>query len=273
MADLKDSLKKTLAKNYWNTKVYIDTSIVFSLDTKNSFWMKILREEAKNAKRTLDVGCSDGSRLTHLNTKAKLFGIDYSKNAIAVGQKKYKNIKLFFGDAETIPFADSYFDLVYTAYTIEHLVNPEKVIDEMIRITKKNGLLVIVGPNFGSPLIPTPLLKGPRLIKFFRVCLLEIKHVLNPNNKNLDWKQIEPKITKKFIPDDDSVNQPYLNSLIWSVKKRGLKINFVSSGWEEAQMAGNLKKTFFKLLQISTVLYYYPFKYWGPTILLSCRKQ
>lgn len=272
MVKTKNSLKKILAENYWNTKIYIDTSETFSLDTSDSFWMKILKERSKHAKKILDVGCSDGSRLTHLDKKAKLFGVDYSKNAISIGQKKYKNIKLFFGDAEKIPFTDSYFDLVYTAYTIEHLENPDKVIDEMIRVTKKNGLLVIVGPNFGSPLIPTPLLKGPRLIKVFRACLLEIKHVLFPNNNNLDWKQIAPKISKNFVPDDDSVNQPYLNSLIWSVEKKELKINTASSGWEEAQMSGNLNKMFFKLLQTSTILRYYPFKYWGPTILLSCRK-
>src|SRR4030042_3435989 len=187
----KETLKNKLAKDYWNKKVYIDTSIQFSLDTKNSFWMKILKEKSKTAQKILDVGCSEGSRLNQLNKKSQLFGLDYSKNAIKVGQKKYKNIKLISGDAEKMAFPDSYFDLVYTAYTIEHLTNPKKVIAEMIRVTKKGGSIAFIGPNFGSPLIPTPILKGPRMLKIFRVVVIEIKHLLGLNNGQLEWKQVK----------------------------------------------------------------------------------
>ena len=269
---IRDGLKKDLAKLYWNTNPYINSSIQFSKDTQNYSWMKFIKEKSKTSKAILDVGCAEGSRLNQLYKKASRFGLDYSAKAIKVGTKKYKDLKLLNADAEKMPFANNYFDLVFTAYTIEHLQNPEKVIDEMIRVAKKGGIIVFVGPNYGSPLIPTPLLKGPRFIKIFRVFLLEIRYLLYPNNKNLGWKQIEPKISKNFISDDDSVNQPYLNSLIRYVRKKDLTVNLALSGWLEAQIASKYKEILFSLLRISKILNFYPFKYWGPTIFLVCKK-
>lgn len=266
------TLKSNLVKNFWGKKEYINLSIKFNLDTKDTFWMKVLREKCKNAAKILDVGCCEGTRLIQLCSNGQLSGLDYSENAIKAGQKKYKNIKFFKADAEKMPFCDSYFDLVYTAYTLEHLVDPEKAIDEMIRVTKKKGLIVFIAPNFGSPLIPTPILKELKIVKTLRAIFLELKHFLIPNNLRLNWKQLQPRIDKKFTPDDDAVNQPYLVSLVWVMKAKGLKISYISSGWEDAQVANTLSKIIFAILKTSHILNFYPFKYWGPTIFLVCKK-
>src|SRR3989344_3149249 len=54
----------------------------------------------------LDVGCASGWFLFELSKKypnAKCTGIDKYKKGIEYGQKKYKKIKLIFGDAHEIP--------------------------------------------------------------------------------------------------------------------------------------------------------------------------
>jgi len=46
------------------------------------------------------------------------------------------------------PFKDKSFDFVLMEHTLEHLNNPNRVIKELLRITKKNGIIKIVVPHF-----------------------------------------------------------------------------------------------------------------------------
>jgi len=236
-------LQNLLAKNFWNRQEYLKISREANYNTKDTFWMKILREKSKKSKKILDVGCGDGTRLKFLNQGSKLFGLDLSRIAIKSGQKKYKNLNLVHANAENIPFPNNHFDLVFSAYTYEHLTSPEKVIDEMARVTQKNGQIIIVAPNYGSPLIPQP---------------------------KISWDKIG-----KTAADEDTVNLPYLPNLIKLVKTKKLKLQLVSSGWEEAsdKIFNKNKKIAFFILQKLRLLNLYPLKYWGPTICLVCKKQ
>lgn len=51
---------------------------------------------------------------------------------------------------EAIPFPDDSFDLVYSSNVLEHVGNPEAVLDEALRVLKPGGLLLVVVPNYGS---------------------------------------------------------------------------------------------------------------------------
>jgi SAM-dependent methyltransferase len=46
------------------------------------------------------------------------------------------------------PFNDDEFDLVYASHVLEHLDNPVKVIEEIWRILKPNGMLIVKVPHF-----------------------------------------------------------------------------------------------------------------------------
>src|SRR3989304_836560 len=174
MPPTKRSLKKTLLESFWNRPQYVKLSRQFSKDTQNYYWMNILKEKAQNKKRILDIG----------------------KAAISTGRKKYPTINFIEADAEKMPFPNSYFDLTYTAFCLEHLTSPEKVISEMIRVTKKNGQIIFVCPNYGSPLINSPSTKYPRILKFIKILNLEIQHSFGLNNKTIRWEKIQPKIAK-----------------------------------------------------------------------------
>jgi len=269
----KSNLKSELFEKFWNKREYVEAARKFDFDTDNSFWMNILRQKSIGAKKILDVGCCEGTRLNSLNKKAQLFGVDLSEKAIEIGRQKNKNVKFIKADAEKLPFSSSYFDLVYSVNTIEHLTSVEKVIDEMIRVTKKNGYLAFIAPNYGSPLVPTPISKWPRFIKIFKASGQEFSHFFGiQNDKKLNWGKVTPKLVGEIKPDYDMLNQPYLPSLIWAVKKRGLKAELASSGWEEAIGSGKLTKQFLFVLQKTHLINLYPMKYWGPTIFLLCKK-
>lgn len=52
-------------------------------------------------------------------------------------------------DAETLPFDDNYFDVVVASHVIEHLRNRDFAVQEMYRVLKPSGLLIV-----GTPIKP-----------------------------------------------------------------------------------------------------------------------
>ncbi len=51
---------------------------------------------------------------------------------------------------EALPFVDNLFDICYSSNVLEHVDDPNKVLSEMIRVTKPGGIIQVVVPNYGS---------------------------------------------------------------------------------------------------------------------------
>jgi len=112
----------------------------------------------KDAKLVLDVGCGSGvvtRDIAHL-TKGKVIAIDDSKEMIKVAKnvlKMYKNIELRLGNAEHLPFNDNIFDIVTCNLVLMWAANPQKVVNEMTRVTKLGGIvLATLEPDYGGKL-------------------------------------------------------------------------------------------------------------------------
>lgn len=58
-----------------------------------------------------------------------------------------RSFKSLLADATAIPFEDGSFDLVFCNHTLEHIVPYEACISEMLRVTRKGGLLYLAFPN------------------------------------------------------------------------------------------------------------------------------
>lgn len=48
------------------------------------------------------------------------------------------------GHAEALPFADATFDIVSCAYSFHHLAQPDRVFEEMLRVTRPGGRILVV---------------------------------------------------------------------------------------------------------------------------------
>lgn len=95
----------------------------------------------------LDVGCGDGTLLGLLSGEGRtVFGTDISDTAIVVASAKGFVVKRMAG--YTLPFEDGSFDTVVALDVLEHLYEPEPLLLEMKRVSRR---FVIVGvPNFSS---------------------------------------------------------------------------------------------------------------------------
>ena len=109
---------------------------------------KIIANLVEKNKRVLDVGCGDGTLMQFLenNKKIDIRGIEILKKNVqkCVG----KGLTVIEGDAEKdlIQFPDSSFDFVILSQTLQAFLDPENVINELLRIGKK---AIVTIPNFG----------------------------------------------------------------------------------------------------------------------------
>ncbi len=102
--------------------------------------------------RILDVGCGDGliSSMLAKKTKAKAYGVDISKNSIETAKMKGVEAKVVNIDKEGIPFPREYFDGVLCGDIIEHIYDTEGLIENVWKILKPKGYVVISTPNIAS---------------------------------------------------------------------------------------------------------------------------
>ena len=106
----------------------------------------------------LDVACGPGIVACELaKFVSHVTGIDITPAMIEQAkqmqnERKLNNITLKIGDILTLPFNDSSFSLVITRYSFHHLLYPLKALDEMIRVCKPDGRIVIIDvtPEFSK---------------------------------------------------------------------------------------------------------------------------
>lgn len=112
----------------------------------------------KDAEITLDVGCGSGivTRDIARLTKGRVIGIDGSSDLIKVAVnvlKDYENVVLCIGSAGRLPFSNNTFDIVTCNLLLMWVDNPQKVVNEMTRVTKPGGkLLASLEPDYGGKL-------------------------------------------------------------------------------------------------------------------------
>ena len=106
-----------------------------------------------------------------LDKKSNLHPKDYAKNIVlnlGCGKQVYGDVRLdkYRGEANvladidvSLPFKDNVFTIVYSRFVFEHLRNPGLVIEEMKRILKPKGRLILITDNASyTPFYLTPFL-------------------------------------------------------------------------------------------------------------------
>ena len=139
---------------------------------------QIISELIENNKRVLDVGCGDGTLMKHLkdNKNIDTRGLEISKNNVQLCISK--SLSVIEGNAERDlqQFPDLSFDYVILSQTLQAFYNPEKVIDDLLRVANK---AIVTIPNFGYWKV--------RLHLFFKGTMPVTKHLPNEwyNTPNL----------------------------------------------------------------------------------------
>lgn len=146
----KESIEKN--KGYFDSWSKCYDSLFFQI------WMKKFHKpildsiNCSKKLKILDISCGTGELLKELHQKCpilELQGMDLSENMLAAAKKKLPStIELRRGDVHNLPYHDNYFDLVMTTEAFHHYYDQAKALQEMIRVAKNNGKIIVNDINF-----------------------------------------------------------------------------------------------------------------------------
>ena len=88
----------------------------------------------------LDLGCGPNATLQEM-VSCQWYGFD-------IDPPKREVENYFEGDAHELPFADKSFDVVFCSHILEHTVSPIIVLDEIKRVLRDDGKVVIGVPHY-----------------------------------------------------------------------------------------------------------------------------
>jgi ubiquinone/menaquinone biosynthesis C-methylase UbiE len=106
----------------------------------------------------IDIGCGTGANLPvlreTLGKKGRVFGLDFSPHALKFASAYLNNhlhvegVSLSQGDALALPLADECADVVTMMDVLEHLSDDDLALQEVHRILKPGGALVLTVPAY-----------------------------------------------------------------------------------------------------------------------------
>lgn len=100
-------------------------------------------------KEVLEIATGPGLLAKHVaGFSKKLIATDYSNGMIKEAKKGEYPSNLFFevADATNLPYKDNSFDVVIIANALHVMANPDKALQEIDRVLKKDGIMI--APNF-----------------------------------------------------------------------------------------------------------------------------
>ena len=177
---------------------------------------KILRKDLlkisnliEDNERVLDVGCGDGNLIHHLSNKKNVEcrGIEITLNG--VGSCLEKGLNVIQGDAnyDLEDYPDNSFSTVILSQTIQAMIYPQRVIENLIRIGQR---AIISFPNFGYWKVRRDFLFSGRMPKNE---ILPFEWHNTPNihlcsyNDFYDFCKIKKILVKNFYCLDEKGNE------------------------------------------------------------------
>jgi len=112
-------------------------------------WQKrrysIICDYAREYRAILDIGCGSSQILDGL---PQAVGMDLQMNMLRYKRAPHKI--LIRGDIRHIPFANGVFEATIASQVIEHLPRNPVILDEVLRVTKPGGFIIIGTPDYST---------------------------------------------------------------------------------------------------------------------------
>ena len=173
MDDVQQRFSRDVAAVKWNDLYSRDTPVLEEVSfrqRRDCTVAQVVSHCAPGAK-VLDLGCGTGPVLVELARRGfECTGMDYSPDMLDFARQRmreagFDDSRIQQGDCRKIPFADSSFDAVVCLGVISYVENYEVVLEQMRRVLKPGGLLVVSFRNKFNPVMSDPVALGKRVIK------------------------------------------------------------------------------------------------------------
>jgi ubiquinone/menaquinone biosynthesis C-methylase UbiE len=161
-----DPVKQPVAAHWDRRAAHFDEDLGHSIQTaaERATWDRILdlTLPAADALEALDIGCGTGFLSLELAFLGhRVTGVDFAPSMIAQARKKGGRAPGHDSheeaDAELLPFAAARFDIAASRHLLWTLPDPERAMDEWIRVLRPGGRLIIVNSQADVSAPPEPL--------------------------------------------------------------------------------------------------------------------
>lgn len=132
----------------WGSREFFEEVERFRYETQ-PFMKKIVGFDQFAGKRLLEVGCGLGTDLLQFAKRGVLVtGVDLTPHSIELVKKRFElegiAVDARVSDAENLPFENNSFDVVYSFGVLHHTPNTQKAIDEIHRVLRPGGKIIIM---------------------------------------------------------------------------------------------------------------------------------
>lgn len=109
----------------------------------------VARQQVAANEKVLDVACGSGNlTIPAARRAAQVTGLDIAPNLLEQARalshhEGLRNVQLDEGTAESLPYADGSFDLVLSMFGVMFAPRPEKVAQELVRVTRLGGRIAL----------------------------------------------------------------------------------------------------------------------------------
>ncbi len=148
-----DIIYSKLHHLYWNNNVQTsNSSYIVKRAQRNAYKIKKIIPKNINIYNKdvfVDIGCGDGSityELSKIYKFKKVICVDV-ENWFDTYTNKNKNINMVITDGHTINIKNNYVDVILCNHVLHHVINLDEILNEIVRIIKKNGILIIKEHN------------------------------------------------------------------------------------------------------------------------------
>ena len=134
----------------------------------------------------LDIGFGLGFQLYLANKcgATAVYGTELDADAIQFVKSYLPHANLFDGELISAKYQDNYFDTINLCHVIEHVLNPVEYMNELYRITKNGGVLILATPNIAA--FPYKLFRVFNFISFKIPVIVDgLEHTFIFSKKNL----------------------------------------------------------------------------------------
>lgn len=140
-----------MRKREYYTKAYLTESGADRLTPRLGKVLQLFSQHKPN--RVLDIGCGDG-RFSLLLKDAcqarEMYGVEISPQAVKSANEVGVRAFQVDVDEDRFPFQDGYFDAIFCGEVIEHLFDPDHLLDEIYRTLNPTGFSIITTPNLAA---------------------------------------------------------------------------------------------------------------------------
>lgn len=115
--------------------------------------------------RLLDVGCGTGRLAEALAGNSRFWVVGADASGGMLGKARERNVRAVRADSPSLPFRTGSFDATLSVAMLHHVaadgVPPDSVLREMVRVTRRNGWVMVIDHNPLNPYWPVLLRRVP----------------------------------------------------------------------------------------------------------------